>query len=342
MTEQKPKKTLQTSRRTVVAGSAAAAVGTFLIPRFGLADDPEFVVKLGTVAPRKTPWERDLRKYRKRIKEETSGRVKIKAYFGGALGGENEMVPKLKRNKIQMFGGTFGALASVIPELGCLELPYLFPSLKASDAVLDGLADEIDGILWKNGFKLVFFSENGHRSIGTNFGFVKKPGDLSGRSIRSQPTDAHEYFWEAVGANPRPISVTETLTSLQTGDVDGADNTPLFMFAASWYQAITHFTVTRHIYQPGVVVASRDFWESVPKELQTVLAGDRDAQSKASRKGVRKIRGALLDNFEAAGVNVYSLSKSEQAAYAKVTAKTHDRFKKKYGGDLLGKIKKKL
>lgn len=342
MTEQKPKKSLQTSRRTVVAGSAAAAVGTFLVPRFGKADDPEFVVKLGTVAPRKTPWERDLKRYRKRIKEETSGRVKIKAYFGGALGGENEMVPKLKRNKIQMFGGTFGALASVIPALGCVELPYLFPSPEAADKALDGLGDEIDAILWKNGFKLVYYSENGWRGIGTNFGFVKKPSDLSGRSVRSQPTDAHEYFWESLGANPRPISVTETLTSLQTGDVDGADNTPLFMFAASWYQAITHFTVTRHIYQPGVVVASRDFWESLPKDLQTTLAGDRDAQSKTSRKGIRKIRGALLDNFEAAGVKVYKLTSGERAAYAKATAKAHSRFKKKYGGDLLGKIKKKL
>ena len=190
-------------------------------------------------------------------------------------------------------------------------------------------------------FKLLFYSENGYRSVGANFGAVHSPADLKGKKMRSQQGDVHLNTWRALGASPVPISVTETLTSLQTGDVDGADNTPLFMFAASWYQAITHFTVTRHIYQPGVVVASRDFWESLPKDLQTTLAGDRDAQSKTSRKGIRKIRGALLDNFEAAGVQVYKLTSGERAAYAKATAKAHDRFKKKYGGDLLSKIKKK-
>ena len=83
-----PRRALTTpSRRSFLLSSSAAAT-TFFIGGKALAADPEFVVKLGTTAPAGTPWEKALKSWKRRVKEATGGRVKVKAYWGGALGDE--------------------------------------------------------------------------------------------------------------------------------------------------------------------------------------------------------------------------------------------------------------
>src|SRR5262245_51110738 len=274
---------LSASRRAFVAGSAAAT-SSFFIGR-ARADDAEFTMKIATVAPSGTPWAEQITKLKKQIKEATGGRIKVKAYLGGGLGDENSTAEATKRGTVECFGGSIGALASAVPELECIELPYLFPDTTAADNVLDNvIREDIDALLWERGYKLFFFSENGYRSIGSTFeiGHIK---DLKGKKMRSQEARTHLDTWKAFGASPVPIAVTEVLSSLQTGVVDGFDNTPLFAFAASWYQGIKYFTLTEHIYQPGVVVLSRKFWESLPADLQGLLMDDPQKLAKQGRRG---------------------------------------------------------
>lgn len=366
-------KLLKSKRRDFVLGTGAAA-SAFLAGRGAWAFGPEcsdevctddaacgdsakcvdfedgkkhcqFRVKLATVAPRGTPWSKQLSGLKKRLKADSCGQFKVKAYLGGALGGEIETLERCKRGTIQIWGGTAGALSSKIPEFGCFELPYLFPNLKAADKVIDSLRMEIEGLLWKNDLKLLFMSENGRRSIGAKFGFIKSPDDLKGKKMRSQQSDVHINTWRAFGASPVPIPVTEVLTSLQTGAVDGFDNTELFTFAGSWYQAITHFTLTRHSYQPGFVVVSRKFWEDLPKNMQEILLGDPQAEADKGRRDIRRLEPALIQNFENAGIAVHESTDAERKAFAAATRKTHEMFRKKHkgsGAKLLKAIESKL
>jgi TRAP-type C4-dicarboxylate transport system substrate-binding protein len=329
------------TRRRFVQGTAAAAASTFFIGR-ARAEEPEFVMKVATVAPAGTPWASQLKKVKTAIKELSGGRIKVKTYLGGALGDEIATAEATKRGTIQCFGGTFGALASAIPELDVLELPYLFPSEKKADEILDTvIRDDLDALLWDRGYKLAFFSENGYRSIGSTFP-VASPADLAGRKMRAQQSDVHLNTWKAFGASPVPIAVIDVLPGLQTGVVDGFDNTPLFAFAASWHQAISHFTLTKHIYQAGVVVLSRKFWESLPAELQAIVMGDPADLAKKGRRGVRAIGPMLEQNFVTAGITLTTLSDGEIAAFAGKAQEVHDKFRAgttAEGKALLDKIK---
>lgn len=337
-------KKTSTTRRRFVQGSAAAAASTFFIGR-ARADEPEFVMKVATVAPPGTPWAKQLSKLKKHIKEASEGRIKVKTYLGGGLGAEIDTAEATKRGSIQVFGGTAGALSSAVPEMAVLELPYLFANEKTADKVLDTVVrEDLHDLLWERGYKLWFLSENGYRSIGSGFP-VKSPADLAGKKMRSQETEVHLETWRAFGASPVPIAVTEVLSGLQTGVVDGFDNTPLFAFAASWHQAITHFTLTKHIYQPGIVVLSRKFWESLPADLQTIVLGDPADLAKKGRRGVRAIGPMLEQNFVDSGIELVELSASERAAFASKAEKVHDTFRKstsKAGKAMLDKIKAAL
>lgn len=335
---------ISTTRRRFVQGTAAAAASTFFIGR-ARADEPEFVMKVATVAPVGTPWATQLKKVKNAIKEQSGGRIKVKTYLGGALGDEIATAEAVKRGTIQCFGGTFGALASAVPELDVLELPYLFPSEKKADDILDTvIREDLEALLWDRGYKLLFYSENGYRSIGSTFPIVG-PADLKGRKMRSQQSDVHLNTWKAFGGSPVPIAVIDVLPGLQTGVVDGFDNTPLFAFAASWHQAITHFTLTKHIYQAGVVVLSRKFWESLPADLQTIVLGDPADLAKKGRRGVRSIGPMLEQNFVEAGITLAKLSDAERAAFAAKADEVHAKFRDAtttQGKALLDKIKAAL
>ncbi len=187
------KKLLEPTRRSFVVGSAAA-VTTFFIGRpKAHAEDAEITLKFATVAPPGTPWSAHTDRLKKRVKEGTEGRVKIKVYLGGALGDEDATASRCRKGGIAGWAGTTAALASICPDLATLELPYLFPDLATADDILDNkIYTDVDTLLAKAGFKLLFFSENGHRSIGTNFGFVKGTGDLKGKKMRSQKHDVHQ------------------------------------------------------------------------------------------------------------------------------------------------------
>lgn len=335
---------ISTTRRRFVQGTAAAAASTFFIGT-ARAEEPEFVMKIATVAPPGTPWSTQLKKVKNIIKEQSAGRIKVKTYLGGALGDEIATAEATKRGTIQVFGGTFGALASAVPELDVLELPYLFPSEKKADEILDTvIREDLEALLWDRGYKLMFFSENGYRSIGSTFP-VGSPADLKGRKMRAQQSDVHLNTWKAFGASPVPIAVIDVLPGLQTGVVDGFDNTPLFAFAASWHQAITHYTLTKHIYQAGVVVASRKFWESLPADLQTIVLGDPADLAKKGRRGVRAIGPMLEQNFVDAGITLTKLSDGERAVFAAKAQEVHDKFRAgttAQGKALLDKIKAAL
>ena len=89
--------------------------------------------------------------------------------------------------------------------------------------------------------------------------------------MRAQESPSHLAMYQTLGAAARPIAVSEVLPALNTGNVDGFDNTALFTQAASWHQAIKHFTVSQHIYQPALLVVNKAYYDAMPEELKAVL-----------------------------------------------------------------------
>ncbi len=326
---------MRSSRRRFVTGAAASATAAAA----GLSSSAwrtaaaaagpagELTLKLATVAPDGTPWAEQLQVYKQKVEAAAKGRLRVKLFLGGALGDENQTVAECRRGAIQLWGGTTGALASSVPEISVLELPYLFRNPEEADRVLDGvLAVDMRRLLAARGFVLLFWAENGYRSFGTKWGPVKGPADLKGHKMRSQESQVHLEMYRALGALPQPIAVTEVLPALQTGVVDGFDNTPLYAFAASWQLGIKHFSLSEHIYQPGVVLASKKEFDKLPADLQSALMADVAKIQADGRTAVRDMAPLLVDNFTNAKIPVYRLTAAEKDAFAAATRGVHDKF----------------
>ncbi len=337
-----------TSRRTFVKGTAAsAAIAPFFIGRSAsAAATPEVTIDFGTVAPKGTPWEDLAKRMRKHIEKKSDGRIKIKTFLGGSKGDELSMTESAMAGRLGGIGVSIGAFASAAaPELECLEMPYLFKSEKSAQKALNANRQMIHDIMWDRGFKLLLFAENGYRSLGTTFP-VEKPSDLKGRKIRTQQTKSHVKLFSEWNASAVPMGITEVLSSLQTGVVDGYDNTELFAFAAALYMATTHWTQTKHIYQPAAILLSRKgAWDKMAPDLQEMIEGEAEEMLKIEDRGFRMVRALgpqLEKNFTDLGIDV---AKPDLAPFRKAAEAVHADFRKrttKQGVALLDALKKSL
>ena len=328
--------------------SFIAALGLSLFGSQAYAED-SYVLNFGTVAPDGTPWAEQLKSLETRIEKESNGRIQVNLFMGGSLGSEREMIQDVKRGeRLQGGGFSTGAVGAEldVPELTLIELPYLFNNRAEADSVLDTvLYDATKAALEKKGISFYAWTENGWRCFATKGGSVTSPAELTKYKMRSQESDVHLNMYKAMNVQAVAKPVTEVVSSLNTGIVTGFDNTPLFSIAAGWINSVTHFTLSRHIYQPAAVMYSKSFIESLPDDLKKIVLSNPQAEAERGRKGVRELEDGLISTIKEMGIQVVELTPEQSKSFRKAVRKpTHGAFLKQYPGmvDLYTKVKSTL
>jgi TRAP-type C4-dicarboxylate transport system substrate-binding protein len=270
---------------------------------------------------------------KKRIQTESEGRIMVKMFLGSSLGSEVEMVEELAGGKGRIQAGGFSTAAVGqaldLPILELPELPFLFNTTAEADAVLDDvLYEPVDTALKSKGVVLYTWAENGWRSFATQGeSGVRTPAQLSAYKMRSQESDVHLNMYEALGVQAVKKPVAEVLPALKTGIVKGFDNTPLFSLAAGWIDAASHYTLSKHIYQPAAIMYGKSFYEGLPADLQTIVMANHKAEAARGRTSVRDLEAQLLSAIGESGVEVIELTSEERSAFRKACRKTvHAKF----------------
>ena len=314
--------------RTPLAMTIAATAVMFL-PDQTAQSEAEFVMNFATVAPDNTPWSDQLRGVEKRIERESEGRIQVKLFMGGSLGSEIETIQDVARGeRIQGGGFSTGAVGEAmdIPILTMIELPYLFSTNEQADAVLDEvLYEPTKAALEAKGFTLGGWAENGWRNFATK-GPASTAEQLAKFKMRAQENPVHLDMYKMLGVQAVAKPTSEVLPALNTGIVDGFDNTALFSLAAGWIEPVTHYTLSKHIYQPAAVVYSKTFVDRMPPDLRKIVIGDPFAESKRGRTAVRSLEGELLETIKSMGISVVELSVAERNALKAKTRAVHKSF----------------
>jgi TRAP-type C4-dicarboxylate transport system substrate-binding protein len=291
------------------------------------------VLKLATVAPDHTPWAEVLHRFAQAVDARSRGRLHVQLYLGGQQGGEVEAVLKCKRGQLQGVSASTGAMASQVPALSVVEVPFLFRDEAEADRVLDGvLARPLQEAMRKAGLQFGFWSENGFRHLGTRT-VVHTLADLRGRKMRAQESPLHLQLWQAWGAAAVAIPVTETLPALQQGTVDGFDQAIGYTVAGRWAAAIGHYTLTAHIYQPAVIVWNAAWFDALPADLRQILAQEGAIAQALGRRTVRAMTPRLLDALRNDGVQVRTPTPEERSAFARAALPVRDWFRQTRDAD---------
>lgn len=303
-------------------------IGALALPQ-SITAQTKYNLNFGTVAPDGTPWADQLRDVQKRIKKDSNGAVNVRVFLGGSMGSEVEIVEDISKGQRLQGGGMSTAAvgqAVNIPLLMLPELPYLFRTNAEADAVLDEvLWKPVSKALESKGFILGCWAENGWRNFATK-GPASTPAQLAKYKMRSQESSVHLGMYKALGVQAVAKPTSEVLPALNTGIIDGYDNTPLFSIAAGWVDPISHYTLSRHIYQPAAIVYSKKFMDSLPADLRRIVIGDPIAEGKRGRKAVRALEQELIESIQGMGKTVTDLSTEQRKAFRQATRDVRNGF----------------
>jgi TRAP-type C4-dicarboxylate transport system substrate-binding protein len=311
--------------------AALSLLGAWALPTH--AEAKKLKVKACTVAPEGTPWEQITKTIKKKLRKASGGNFKLKIYFGGAKGGEAECLAKVVANELQFYGGTLSAMNKHAPSLEVFDLPYLFKNSAEADFVLDNHAlPLVSQLLRKAELEVYMWQENGWHNIGANK-FIKTPADLAGINIRAQPSVVHPLTWSSFGATPVSLDTNEVTDAFSSKKINAFGQTPLYTFAANWQPHITHYTITQHLYQPGILVWSKKFYDAQTPETKKVMKIGKVELAKEGREGVRKLEPQLIENFRSYGIKLYELSPAEAKAFATKAKAIHKKYKSQASPD---------
>jgi TRAP-type transport system periplasmic protein len=314
---------------TALLALVAGFVVTAAAPRPAAADDT-YTLKLATLAPAKTPWATLLEDYKKAVEKASGGKIKVKVFLGGNLGDENATVRMTSRGQIQGVGASTGALATLVPELDAIEIPFMFRNANEADYVMDKfLLAPMEERFKAHGLILGFWSENGFRHFGSTWGAIKTPKDVENRKMRSQENFTHIEMWKTLKAAAQAIPTPEVSTALKTSAVEGFDQALLFMIAAGWHSQVKHVTLSAHIYQPAAIAFNKDWFDKLPADLQKVLIDEGRAIVRKGRESIRKMNPKLVDIVKKAKVQIHTLSDAERAEFEKATAGVRETVRKR-------------
>ena len=209
--------------------------------------------------------------FKMRLEQESKGTLSCDIYTDNVLGSERELLEGCQFGNYDIVLATNATVASFENDIFCLDIPWLFDNKQQVYEVLDGpLGDRLADGLEESGFKLLQWQENGFRTLSTNKP-INDMSDLKGVKIRIMENELQLQQWKDYGANPTPMAFTELFTALQQKTVDAQDNGAELTWQTKFYEVQSHYTYTKHIYSPYLILMSKDKFDGLTPEQQEIV-----------------------------------------------------------------------
>ena len=248
-----------------VAISATFAFGT------AFAQQP-IVIKFSHVVALDTPKGKGAEQFKKLAEERTKGRVKVEVYPNSQLYKDGEEMEALQLGSVQMLAPSvakFGPLG--VREFEVFDLPYILPDLATLRKVTEGpLGAKLLKKLEPKGMTGLAYWDNGFKQMTANKKLIT-PDDYKGVKFRVQSSKVLEAQFRALGAIPQVMAFSEVYQALQTGVVDGQENTTSNIYSQKMHEVQKYMTMTNHGYIGYVVVVNKKFWDGLPADIRGQL-----------------------------------------------------------------------
>lgn len=254
------------------------------------------VVKFATLAPDGSTWMKAMKQFTTETEAKTGGRVKFKIYAGGVSGDEKDVVRKIRLGQLHAGGFTGFGIGEIAPEARLLDTPFLFKNAREIDHVYKTLDADFRKIFESRGYVLLGWAEVGNVNIFSNSP-VTKPEDL--RNVKMwlwEGDPIAEATFQALHIKPIPLSITDVMTSLQTGMINGVYGSPLSVIALQWFARMKYVFALPLTNASGAVLISKKTFDSLSNE-------DRKAMLELGEKHFRALTlQSRKENDESVGI----------------------------------------
>ena len=298
-------------------------------------------LKIATIVPDGSSWLSEMRKAGEEIKEKTQGRVKLKFYPGGVMGGDKTVLRKVRAG--QLHGGAFtsGALAAVYPDIELYSLPLLFRDYDEVDFVRSRLDEQLMQGLARNGFEALAITDGGFAYVLSQKP-IRKVEDMKGTRVWLVEDDKMtDVALRIAGVAPVPLPIADVYTALQTGLVDTVAAPPIGAIAFQWHTRVNYLTDVPIMYLAGIFAVDQKAFSRISKKDRKVV---REAVSAAAKRLDKANRADEINAREALGNQgiefVSALSRDEVQRWRSISSQaiSEMRGSGRYSDEMISEI----
>ena len=297
---------------------AAASIAALALVGPASAQSP-IVLKFSHVVAADTPKGKAAEKFKELAEKYTGGKVKVEVYPNSTLYKDKEELEALQLGAVQMLAPSnskFGPIG--IREFEVFDLPYILPDTKTLRKITDGpLGTRLLKLLDSKGMTGLAYWDNGFKQMSANKKLVT-PDDYKGLKFRIQSSKVIEAQFRALGAIPQVMAFGEVYQALQTGVVDGQENTWSNIYTQKMHEVQKYATVTNHGYIGYVVVVNKKFWDGLPADIRTQLdKAMKEATEFGNGQSAKENDDALAEIKKSGKTEIVTLTPDQDAAMRK-------------------------
>jgi C4-dicarboxylate-binding protein DctP len=320
---------------------AAAAIAALALVGDASAQSP-IVIKFSHVVASDTPKGKAAEKFKELAEKYTDGKVKVEVYPNSTLYKDKEELEALQLGAVQMLAPSnskFGPIG--VREFEVFDLPYILPDLATLRKVTDGpLGARLLKLLEPKGMTGLAYWDNGFKQMTANRKLIA-PSDYKGMKFRIQSSKVIEAQFRTLGAIPQVMAFSEVYQALQTGVVDGQENTWSNIYTQKMHEVQKYATVTNHGYIGYVVVANKKFWEGMPPDIRaTCEKALKEATEYGNGQSARENDDALADIKKSGKTEILNLTQEQDAAMRKAMMPVYKEVASRVGQPLIDEFLK--
>lgn len=290
-----------------VTALTVATLGSAIAPLPSLATDTK-TIKFAVLAPPGSSWTVELNKLNTRLKARTNGRLKLKIYPGGVMGDETDVIRKLRQGQLQGAALTGMGLGEIAPEARLLEIPFYYQNYAEFDRAQAKIGPRIAKSMEKAGFVSL-----GSAEVGFVYLFTDRPihrqQDLKGVKMWMWAGDPlAEQTFKELHITPKPLGITDVMTSLQTNMINGVYNSPMALLALQWNTQVKYMLDLKLTMSTGGLVVTKKAYSQLSPDLQKILKEETAKTTHAMVQRGRVENDAAIDTLRHSGIKITSIA----------------------------------
>lgn len=297
------------TRISLIAAGAALA--------FHGAAVAQIEIKLGHVGEPGSLFQMSSDEFARLANARLAGKAKVVVYGSSQLGGDKEMIQKLKLGTIDMAVPST-VMTSEVDLFGIFEMPYIVKD-RAHMARIEKEVfwPSIAPLAEKKGLRVLAVWENGYRHITSNKQPITVPADLKGIKLRVPEGKWRVKMFQEYGANPSPMKFSELFTALQTGVMDGQENPLTQIYSAKLHEVQKFLSMSGHVYTPAYLTVGAKRYDALPADVRKILEeAARETQAYVYATAI-KAETDLLEKLKQSGIKVNEVDKNAFIAASK-------------------------
>jgi len=205
----------------------------------------------------------------KRVNEEMNGKACMEVFPNSTLYDDNKVLEALLAGDVQLAAPSLSKFEKFTKKFRLFDLPFMFKDIDAVDRFQNGPAGQaLKDSMQRKGLQGLAFWHNGMKQMSANKPLVS-PKDASGLKFRVQASDVLVAQFEQLGANPQKMSFKEVYGGLQTGVIDGQENTWSNIYGKKFFEVQDGVTETNHGIIDYLVVTNKEWLDGLSEDVRT-------------------------------------------------------------------------